>query len=194
MRSTRFAAPRAARVTAALAGLVALGVSGCTLVHELAHGAPQSRPSGDEGMLVYTVGRLSFVAPEGWQARGDPRHVLLVSPTDDARIDAQVMERTFPDDARCLADAEQALVRGSAKLTKVRRHPSTLAGRKALAQEADQGRWHGWAWAVCDGGEQYRLFFTGLSPLKEENVRAVRLLASRAVLLTRTAGLTGEPR
>jgi hypothetical protein len=162
-------------------------LSACTLVHERATEAgPSSRPSGDEGMLLYTVGRLTFEAPAGWPARGDPRHVLLTSPGNDARVDAQVSDRTFPDDASCLAHAEDSLARGTAGLSNVRRHQTTLAGRKAVVQEADQGPWHGWAWAVCDGGEQYRVFFTGLSPLKEEAVRAVRLLGSSAVLATRS--------
>jgi hypothetical protein len=133
-------------------------------------------------MLLYTVGRLTFEAPAGWRARGDARRVVLVSPADDARIDAQVSDRTFPDDRSCLAHAEDALARGQAKLTNVRRHPTTLAARRALVQEADQNGWHGWAWAVCDRGEQYRVFFTGRSPLNPESVRASRLLGSSAVI------------
>lgn len=154
----------------------------CTFFHGRAQEAgPQSRPSGDEGMLQFTVGRLSFEGPAAWQATGDPHHVLLVSAAGDGRVDAQLGERTFKTDAECLAQAEQALVRGAARLTNLRRHPTTLAGRKAVVQEADQVGWHGWAWAVCDGGEQYRLFFTGRSPVSEESLRAVRLLSSSAV-------------
>jgi hypothetical protein len=171
------------RATAAALAVLALS---CTLVHERAREqGPQSRPAGDEGMLLYSVGRLTFEAPAGWEARGDARHVLLVSPGNDARIDAQLVEQVFPDDARCLASAEQALHRGGAKLTNVRRHASTLAGRRAIFQEADQDRWHGWAWAACDGGEQYQVFFTGLSPVDGERLRAVRLLSSSAVLAGR---------
>jgi hypothetical protein len=177
------------------AAVAACILCSCTLVHERAREeGPQSRPARDEGMLAYSVGRLSFEAPAAWTARGDPRHVLLVSPAGDARIDAQLMERTFPDDARCLAQAEQALARGGSRLTNVRRHPSTLAGRRSVAQEADQDRWHGWAWAVCDGGEQYRIFFTGLSPLKEESVRIVRSLPASAVLAPRPTARSGVGR
>jgi hypothetical protein len=136
-------------------------------------------------MLLYTVGRLTFEAPAGWEARGDDRHVLLVSPQNDARIDAQLSDRTFQDEAECLAQAEQALVKGSARLTGARRHPTTLAGKRALVQEADQEGWHGWAWATCDGGEQYRIFFTGRSPVGEEALRASRLIPSSAVLAAR---------
>jgi hypothetical protein len=160
-----------------------LALCACGLVHERAQeSGPQSRPAGDEGMLMFTVGRLSFEAPAAWPARGDPRRVLLVSPENDARIDAQVTERAFKSDAECLSQAEASLAQGSAKLTNVRRHATTLAGRKAVVQEADQGAWHGWAWAMCDGGEQYRIFFTGQSPLGEESLRASRLLPSSAVL------------
>jgi len=163
-----------------------LALAGCNLIQERAQEqGPQSRPAGDEGMLMFTVGRLSFEAPAAWPARGDPRRVLLVSPQNDARIDAQVSERRFKDDGECLAQAEDSLARGSGKLTNVRRHPTTLAGRKAVVQEADQDGWHGWAWAVCDGGEQYRIFFTGRSPLGEESLRASRLLSSSAVLTTK---------
>lgn len=183
----------AARRAAVLVALITTASGGCGLVHERAREAgPQSRP-GDEGMLVYSVGRFSFQAPGHWSARGDPRHVFLASPGGEARIDAQVAERTFPDDARCLADAEQALVRGGARLTNVRRHPSTFAGRRAISQEADQDRWHGWAWAVCDGGEQFRLFFTGLSPLPQETLRVVRILASSATIAPRTALRSSAP-
>ena len=165
----------------AVAALLLL--SGCAIVHERAQeSAPQSRPAGDEGMLLYTVGRFTFEAPASWRARGDARHVVLVSPADDARIDAQVSDKAYPDDKSCLAQAEDALARGTARLTNVRRHSTTLAGRKAIVQEADQTGWHGWAWAVCDRGEQYRVFFTGRSPLNSESVRASRLLASSAVI------------
>jgi hypothetical protein len=163
-----------------------LALCACGLVQERAQEqGPQSRPAGDEGMLMFTVGRLSFEAPASWPARGDPRRVLLLSPANDARIDAQVTDRTFRSDAECLAQAEDSLAQGSAKLTNVRRHATTLAGRKAVVQEADQGPWHGWAWAMCDGGEQYRIFFTGRSPLGEESLRASRLLSSSAVLATK---------
>ena len=163
-----------------------LALAGCNIIQERAQEqGPQSRPAGDEGMLMFTVGRLSFEAPAAWPARGDPRRVLLVSPQNDARIDAQVSEKPFKDDGACLAQAEDSLARGSGKLTNLRRHPTTLAGRKAVVQEADQEGWHGWAWAVCDGGEQYRVFFTGRSPMGEESLRAYRLLSSSAVLTTK---------
>jgi hypothetical protein len=165
------------------AALGALALAGCSLVHQRAEPeGPQSRPSGDEGMLIYTVGRLSFEAPADWEAQGDPLHVVIVRGGDGARIDAQRVDKAFRDDAQCLNQAEQSRAPGSGRLRNVRRHPTTLAGRKALVQEADQPGWHGWAWAVCDRGEQYRIFFTGRSPLDEEALRVVRLLGASAVL------------
>jgi hypothetical protein len=170
-------------MVAALLGALAA----CSIVHErAAEPGPVSRPAGMEGTLLYTVGRLSFSAPAAWQARGDPRRVFLASPRGDARIDAQVGDRTFPDDASCLAQAQDALAKGEARLGNVRRHPTTVAGRKALVQEADDPRgWHGWAWALCDGGEQYRLFFTGRSPVDAEGLEVARLLPGGATLAAR---------
>ncbi len=169
----------------------ALLCSGCTVVHQQAQPTtPSSRPAGDGGQLLYTVGRLTFEAPAGWAASGDARHVLLESGARDARIDAEVVTRgsgdkLYPDDATCLQAADAVLARGAAKYTAVRRHSTTFAGRKAVVQEADQGPWHGWAWAVCDRGEQYRIFFTGRSPLRDEALRAMRRLPASAAL---TAG------
>ena len=163
-----------------------LTAGACALVHERAmEQTPSSRPAVDEGMLLYTVGRLSFEAPAGWEAHGDGRHVALVSPRGDVHIEVQAGDTAFPDDKACLERAEASLERGASRLLNVQRHPTTLAGRKAVVQEADDGSWHGWAWAVCDGGEQYRIFFTGRSPLDEEGVRAARLLPSSAALATR---------
>ena len=156
----------------------------CGLTHErAADEGPQARPSATEGFTVYTVGRLSFEAPASWRATGSARQVLLVSPADDARIDVQQVEGApQASDEACLARAQEALTRGAARLENVRRHATTLAGRRAVVQEADQQGWHGWAWAVCDRGEQYRLFFTGRSPVPADGVRAVRRLSSSAVL------------
>lgn len=166
------------RALAAVASVLLLGA--CGLVSR-----PQSQPSGRQGTLVYTVGRLSFEAPAAWDASGDARRVLLVGPGTEGRLDAREVDRRFADDEQCLADAEAALQRGGAKLTGVRRHPSTLGGRKALFQEADQERWHGWAWAVCDRGEQYRVFLTAPAPVGDPTIRVMRLVSSSATLRAR---------
>jgi hypothetical protein len=164
------------------AALCALALAGCSIVHQRAQPeGPQVRP-GREGMLTYTVGRLSFEAPVEWEARGDPLRVTVLRDGEAARIDAQRVDRTFRNDAQCLEQAERSLARGSGRFTNVRRHPTTLAGRKAVVQEADQPGWHGWAWALCDRGEQYRVSFTGRSPLDEEALRVVRALGASAAL------------
>lgn len=158
-----------------------LMLTGCALFRQPGLG-PQSRPSAEKGILVYSVGRLSIQVPEQWDAYGDPKKVKLVSPRKNARIDARVTDRLFANDRDCLSQAEDALVRGSTNLSNVRRHSTTFAGRKAVTQEADDRGWHGWAWAVCDGGEQYRVFFTGHSPLDDEALRVSRQLPGGALL------------
>jgi hypothetical protein len=163
--------------------LLSVAACSCAIVHQRAQDSgPRSGPAHDEGMLLYTIGRLSFEAPAAWQATGDARKVALRSPADDGRIDAQVSDTRFADDRACLAQAKDALARGEAKLTNVRRHATTIAGKEAVVQEADSAGWHGWAWAVCSGGEQYRISFNGRAPLNPEAVRASRLIPSSATL------------
>ena len=145
-------------------------------------GRPVTRPSGAEGMLVYLVGRLAFTAPADWAASGDSSRVRLDAPGRDAQLEASVVRLSFADEKACLADAEALLARAEARLSNVRRHPTTFAGRRAVTQEADQGPWHGWAWAFCDGPQQYRVWFTGLSPVGRGAMEAQRILAASARL------------
>ena len=52
---------------AAKAGPAALlALAACAALEP--EGRPVTRPSGDEGMLVYLVGRLAFTAPADWTA------------------------------------------------------------------------------------------------------------------------------
>ncbi len=152
------------------------------------HGGPTPRPAGDEGMVLYTVGRLTFEAPAAWRASGDARRVRLESEDGRALLDVAEAERHYASEGECLAQAEKSLSRGAADLTNVRRHPTVFAGRRAVTQEADQGRWHGWAFALCDVGNQYRVFFTGLSPLSEEAVAAYQALTASAQLSGSSVG------
>jgi len=92
------------------------------------------------------------------------------------------VEEPFADGAACLAAAEEALARGAAQLSRVRRHQTKLAGRAAVMQEADDGGWHGWAYAVCQGGVQHRLFFTGRSPIAADLLEAWREVVASARL------------
>jgi hypothetical protein len=155
---------------AALAALVAVSCSRVT---------PVSRPTPDGSGRVYSVASLSFEAPASWRADGDPRSVKLTSPAGDARVEVKATPVPGPAPA-CLAGAEEALERGAGSLTGVRRHPSTFAGKKAVAQEADQGGWHGWAWATCDGGEQYRVFLSGRAPVSRDTIEVQRRLVATA--------------
>lgn len=167
------------RRTATTAALLALAACQTTLEQA---GRPVTRPSGDEGMLVYLVGRLAFSAPSAWTASGDSARVRLVAPGGNAYLEASAVQRAFAGEKECLADAESVLARAEAGFSNVRRHPTTFAGRHAVTQEADQGPWHGWAWALCDGSRQYRVWFTGLSPVGREAIEAQRVLAASARL------------
>ena len=97
-------------------------------------------------------------------ASGDAAKLTLVA-GEAGRLEVWRVETRYADGKACLAAAEKALARGEGSLARVRRHATTLAGRPAVMQEADVGGWHGWAYVVCDGGVQHRLFFTGRSPI-----------------------------
>jgi hypothetical protein len=161
----------------AAAGLLAL--AGCS--HVLTRAGPISRPGGTEGSTAYVVGDLAFEVPAAWRAEGDDRRLRLLAPGEEATVEAAAA-RAEGSDASCLADAEARLVRGEGALTGVRRHPTTFAGVKAVAQEADQGVWHGWAWAACAGGLQYRVWFAGRSPVPKETLEVRRRLVESARL------------
>jgi len=169
--------PNARTAVAVLAALA----SACSVVHTLVGGGPPpSRPGSEPGTLAYTVGKLAFQAPASWQATGDARRVSAAHPDGAGRLEVRLSDRTFRDEAECLAQAEEALARGSTGASNVRRHPTTFAGRRGLAMEGDQGGWHGWAWALCDGGSQYRVSFFGATPLREEVMAAWRGLERSA--------------
>jgi hypothetical protein len=169
------------RATRRAAVLVALAPLAACVVSEPA-GRPVTRPSGDEGMVVYLVGRLAFSAPAAWRASGDPTRVRIDAPQGNVRVEATALQRVFAGEKECLADAEAVLARSQAGFSNVRRHLTTFAGRRAVTEEADQGPWHGWAWAFCDGARQYRVWFAGLSPVAPDAVEAQRVLAASARL------------
>jgi hypothetical protein len=171
------------RTILAVAMLVA--AAGCSVVHErVLDSPPEGQPSSQRGMLRYGVGRLTFLAPDAWESSGSSRKLHLAHPQDQGVLDVQQVDRSFRDEKECLANAEESLVKGSAKLTNVRRHGTSFAGKRAVTQEADQGGWHGWAWALCDGGTQYRLWFAGRSPVQKDVLDAWHAL-------TKSAALTG---
>lgn len=160
---------------------IAAGAVLAILAASCARVGPVSRPTPDGQARVYSVAGLSFEIPASWRADGDPRAVKLAAPGGEALV--EVKATAAPGSAgECLAGAEEALARGAAALSGVRRHASTFAGKRAIAQEADQGGWHGWAWATCDRGEQYRVFLSGRAPVSRETIEVQRRLVATARL------------
>ncbi len=165
MRAPRASARRArSRLARALAAAALLG-AGCGTIRETLAPAPQARPAERPGWLVYPVGALALEAPGDWTASGGPDRLVLEPPNGAARLEAWRVPTPFESVRACRDAAEESLRRGAGGLDRVRRHPTTAAGVAAVTQEADQGGWHGWAYALCDGRSQYRLFFTGRSPI-----------------------------
>lgn len=158
-----------ARFPAAVAAGLALAA--CGQVVRVRASGPASRGAAG-GRTVYAVGKLTFPVDSAWQASGDARHLTASHPDDLARLDVLLAEKVASDEGACLKEAEAALERGAAGATGVRRHPTTLAGRKGAAVEADQGPWHVWALAVCDGGDQLRISYYGSTPLRDDVVGA----------------------
>lgn len=165
-RSTPLREGAAGRVViAALAVAAIVAGSGCGRLK----GAPTGR-----GWNAFRVGSMTLELPEDWVARGDASRIEAESPDGRAKVVAERPERAFSSQRACLAQAEEALDRGSGRLDRARRHPTRLGGREAIAQEADVRGWHGWAWAACDGAQQYRLSFFGVSPMAPDAVVAQR--------------------
>jgi hypothetical protein len=162
------------RRAAALAASVALA-AGC------AHApAPVGKPSGREGWLVYTIGALRFEAPADWRASGGDRRMALEAPDGRARLEVSYPEAPLGDERTCLADADERLREQAAKLERARRHATKFGGSPAQTLEADQGGWHVWAYAACDGGVQYRVFFTAATPAASTHLDAQRTLVASA--------------
>jgi uncharacterized protein YceK len=155
--------------------LVALG--GCATVRNVFSKPPEGRPTGKAGWLEYRVSELRFEAPEAWSTSGGPQHLSLEAPDGAGRLEVSRAETNFADEKSCLADAEAVLRRGDA-MERVRRHPTRLGGIPALTIEGDQGGWHVWAWAACDGGTQYQLFFTARTPATPPVLEAHRALVT----------------
>jgi hypothetical protein len=163
-------------LAAALAG--ALLASGCAGLGGAA--APRGTPSGRAGWLVYTLRDLRLQAPAAWSAEGDARRLTLAAPDGRARLEVTVPETAYPDERACLVAAEERMASAAASLERARRHPTKLGGRPGQSLEADRGGWHVWALAACDGGVQYRIFFTAASPAPVEVVEVWRTLVQAA--------------
>jgi hypothetical protein len=162
---------------AALASLgVLLSLSACA---GLLSSAPQGVPAGREGWLRYTVGDLRFDAPEAWNRSGEERRLRLERPDASARLEVSTPEKPFASEAACMADAERVMKRGEA-MQRARRHATRFAGLPALSLEGDQGGWHVWAWAACQGGAQYQVFLTARAPAPPDLVEVYRGLLAGA--------------
>jgi hypothetical protein len=146
---------------------------------------PEASPGSSPGTTRYAVEALSFEIPSSWRAGGSPRAVKLSHPEGRAVLDVSAVEQRFAGEKECLEAAKAALGRNDRSFSNVRRYSSSFAGRPAIAQEADQGGWHGWAWAACDGGAQYRAFFSGRAPVAPEVIEAWRTFTKSARIASR---------
>lgn len=159
-------------------------LSACGTLREAFAPAVAGKPSGREGWLVYGLRDLRFEAPSTWSARGGERRLTLEAPDGRARLEISFPESAYPDERACLAAAEEKLRARAqdAAVSRARRHPTRFAGLPAQTLEADQGAWHVWAYAACDGGVQYRVFFTAASPSPPAVLEAWRALVASARL------------
>jgi len=162
-------------VRAALLAAAALALGACAGARPV-----QGRPSGREGWLAYAVRDLRLEAPAAWRASGDDRRLSLEAPGGRARLEVTIPEPAFADERACLAAAEAKLAEQQGALERARRHPTRLGGRSAQTLEADQGGWHVWALAACDGGTQYRVFFTAATPASAEALEAWKTFVQTA--------------
>ncbi|HVI94814.1 MAG TPA: hypothetical protein VM753_12460 [Anaeromyxobacter sp.] len=154
-------------------------LSGCASIRNAVSPPPQGTPSGRAGFLVYPVGALRFEAPAAWRTSGSPQHLQLEAPDGAARLEISTPEASFSDEKTCLTDAD-AVMRRAASLEHARRHATRFANVPALTVEGDEGGWHVWAWAACDGGQQYQVFFTARSPATPDALEAYRTLLATA--------------
>jgi hypothetical protein len=157
-----------------------LALAACGTVREVLAPAPSGKPTGREGWLAYELRDLRFEAPATWRPSGGDRRVALEEPDGRARLEVTHRASEFADERACLADADERLRQQAGAFERARRHATRFAGRPAQSLEGDQGGWHVWAFAVCDGGVQYGVFFTAASPASPEALEAYRALSERA--------------
>lgn len=169
---------RALRLAAAALSLAL--ATGCSHLRDAFAPAPVGKPSGRDGWLVYSLASLRFEAPATWHASGGERRMTLEAPGGRARVEVSYPETPFADERACLAAADEKLREQAGQLERARRHATRFAGVPAHTLEADQGGWHVWAYAACDGGVQYRVFFTAATPAAAGDLEAQRTLVSSA--------------
>jgi hypothetical protein len=175
-------APGAARRSATALALVALvaALGGCRTLRDAFTPAPVGSPSGREGWLVYPLRELRFEAPATWRVSAGERRLTLEAPDGKAKLEITYAAEDFADEKACLAAAEEKLRQQQGTLERARLHATRLAGRPAHALEGDQGAWHVRATAACDGGVQYRVFFTAATPASRDALEAHRTLLQSA--------------
>jgi len=160
--------------------LAALALAGCATIRDALAPAPVGKPSGRDGWLVYELRALRFEGPATWRPSGGERRVALEAPDGKARLELSYPEPDFTDEKACLAAAEEKLRQQAASFERARRHATRFGGRPAQTLEGDQGGWHVWAFAACDGGVQYRVFFTAATPAPADALEAYRSLLASA--------------
>ncbi|HET7824353.1 MAG TPA: hypothetical protein VFK90_03425 [Anaeromyxobacter sp.] len=158
----------------------ALALAACGTVREALAPGPQGKPSGRDGWLVYELRDLRFEAPATWRPSGGEARVALEEPDGKARVEVTHRSSDFADERACLQDADERLRQQASAFERSRKHATRFAGHPAQALEGDQGGWHVWAVAVCDGGVQYRVFFTAASPASPQALEAWRTLSESA--------------
>ena len=164
---------------ALLAAGAVLAFAGCASLRDALAPAPVGKPSSRLGWLVYELHELQFEGLAAWKPAGGERRVALEAPDGRARLEVTYRD-DFAEAKACLADAEERLRQQEGAFERARRHPTRFAGRPAQTLEGDQGGWHVWAYAVCDGAVQYRVFFTSMSPTSPEALDAYRSLVGSA--------------
>lgn len=160
--------------------VLVLALAGCATLRDALAPAPVGKPSGREGWLVYELRALRFEAPAGWRPAGGERRVALEAPDGSARLEITYPAPDLADEKACLAAADEKLRQQAGAFERARRHPTRFGGRPAQTLEGDQGGWHVWAFASCDGGVQYRVFFTARTPAPPEALEAYRALVESA--------------
>jgi hypothetical protein len=169
---------RSRRAAPFAAAAVALALSGCASLRAAFAPPPAGVPGARAGWLEYRLEGLRFEAPADWQRSGSARHLRLEAPDGAARLEVSTPDVPFSDQPLCLSDAEAAI--GRAALERARRHPTTFGGARAFTVEGDRAGWHVWAWAACDGGRQYQVFFTARTPAPPAVIEAHRAVAAGA--------------
>ena len=103
---------------------------------------------------------------------------MLQAPDGGAKLEVSTPEAPFADEPACLADAEQVMKRGDG-MERVRRHPTTFAGARALALEGDPAPGTSGHGPPATAAPR-TVFFTARTPPSPEALDAYRTVVSSA--------------